>query len=308
MRVVQLFIALLPMLALAFGLAAELPEDIAIHWDLWGHANGSAPRGIAFVVALLAIGGTSLYALLRSRKEATSSGPTELASLSFVATLLTGVWAGICVANHRVLAWEEASLSLWASMLFVGTACALAWVVGKVVRKPAADTKERASIGLRDGQRGVFFSQVASPLMSGLALVLLALGVVVLLNASWVTAAGLCCLSLVLVMFARVTVSIDEAGMHIAYGPLSFPRQTIPLRDVVLAEPVDVRPMAYGGWGYRGSLQVVGKAALVLRAGVGIKLSLAHAKTFVVTVDDAASAAGLINDLVRIRAAETAAA
>lgn len=300
MRIVQLFIALLPMLALAVGLAAELPEQIAIHWDLSGQANGSAPSGLAFLLAFVAIAGTSSYALFRSRTEAMSSGPTELVSLSFIATLLTGVWAGVCAANHRVDAWEEASLSLWMSMLFVGTACAFAWGVGKLVRRPAAEPKDSASVGLRDGQRGVFFAQVASPLMAGLAVAFLAAATIVLMNASWVLAASLGALSVVLLMFARVSVSIDESGVHMTYGPLSFPRQTIPLCDVVSAEAIEVRPMAYGGWGYRGSLRIAGKAALVLRAGTGIKLSLEQAKTFVLTVDDAASAAGLINDLVRL--------
>lgn len=306
MRIVQLFIALLPMVALAVGLVAELPEYIAIHWDLSGQADGSAPSGTAFLVALFAIAGTSFYALFRSRRETSSSGPTELVSLSFIATLLTGVWAGVCAANHQVDAWQEASLSVWTSMLFVGTACALAWGVGKLVRRPAAEPKNRASVGLREGQRGVFFAQVTSPLMAGVSIALLASGALVLLSASWVLAAALCALSAVVLMFAHVSVSIDEAGVHIAYGPLSFPRQTIPLQDVVLAEAVEVRPMAYGGWGYRGSLRIAGKAALVLRAGVGIKLSLEQAKTFVVTVDDAASAAGLINDLVRLNSGEAA--
>lgn len=303
MRVVQLFLALLPAVALVVGLVAELPEYIAIHWGLSGQPDGSAPSGVAFVVALVAIAGTSLYALIRSRAESKPGGPTELVSLSFVATLLTGVWTGICSANHEVVAWEQATLSLWASVAFVGAACTAAWVVGRLVRRPAEAARERASVGLREGQRGVFFSQVASPLMAGLAVLLMAAGVVVLLNASWVAAAGLCSVSVVLLMFARVSVSIDDAGVHIAYGPFSVPRQTIPLRDVVSAEAIDVRPMAYGGWGYRGSLRFLGKAALVLRAGVGIKLSLESAKTFVVTVDDAGTAAGLINDLVRLEAA-----
>lgn len=51
------------------------------------------------------------------------------------------------------------------------------------------------------------------------------------------------------------------------------------------------------GWGYRGSRRTFGRAALVLRTGPAIRLDLTDNRTFAVTVDDAATGAGLLNDL-----------
>lgn len=295
MRGVRLFFAALPALTLVAGLVSELPERIAIHWGFFGVPDGSAPRGIAFAVAVAVVAGLSLCALVRSRSEEHVS---ELVTLSFVAALCTGVWAGICFANHGQVSWEEAALSLWTGLGFITTACLASWAVARVVRRPET-TGSKPSIGLQEGQTGVFFTQIASPLMGALAILLLGLSALVLLNASSFLALFLSVLAVLLLMFARVSLSIDRVGLSITYGLFAFPRQTIPMSEIVSAEAIIVRPLAYGGWGYRGSLHVFGKAALVLRAGVAIKLLLANGKTFVVTVDNAESGAGLINDLVR---------
>jgi hypothetical protein len=56
--------------------------------------------------------------------------------------------------------------------------------------------------------------------------------------------------------------------------------------------------MQWGGWGYRGSRRLFRKAAVVLRAGPALRLDLADDTQLVVTVDDAESGAGLLNDLL----------
>jgi hypothetical protein len=80
-------------------------------------------------------------------------------------------------------------------------------------------------------------------------------------------------------------------------------RTGVALRDVVQAEAIDIRPLEWGGWGYRGSLRLMGRAAVVLRAGPGVRLELRGGRVLAVTVDDAETAAGLLNDLVARRSA-----
>ena len=53
--------------------------------------------------------------------------------------------------------------------------------------------------------------------------------------------------------------------------------------------------MEWGGWGYRGSLALVKKAAIVLRAGPGLRLDLLNGRTFVVTIDDPQTPAALLS-------------
>ena len=58
---------------------------------------------------------------------------------------------------------------------------------------------------------------------------------------------------------------------------------------------IDVRPTEWGGWGYRGSPTLMKRAAVVLRAGPGIRLDLHDGKVFVVTIDNPEIPARLLN-------------
>jgi hypothetical protein len=53
--------------------------------------------------------------------------------------------------------------------------------------------------------------------------------------------------------------------------------------------------MQWGGWGYRGSLKLMKQAAVVLRAGPGLRLDMTGGRVFVVTIDDPGTAAALLN-------------
>jgi hypothetical protein len=58
---------------------------------------------------------------------------------------------------------------------------------------------------------------------------------------------------------------------------------------------IEVRPVQWGGWGYRGSVRVFKKAAVVLRKGPGLRLRLRNGAQFAVTVPGAEPAAALLN-------------
>lgn len=61
------------------------------------------------------------------------------------------------------------------------------------------------------------------------------------------------------------------------------------------AEAVDLTAFNFG---YRGSLAVFGSATVALRRGPALSLILRDRKAFTVTVDDAATGAALLNDLI----------
>lgn len=104
--------------------------------------------------------------------------------------------------------------------------------------------------------------------------------------------------ALALSSFSTIAVTINASGLLIAYGPWGFPKQHIPLSDIDAAQSIDVRPMRWGGWGYRW-VPWKRASAVVLRAGPGVKLDRANGRTFVVTVDDAQRAAAVLNELKR---------
>jgi hypothetical protein len=66
-------------------------------------------------------------------------------------------------------------------------------------------------------------------------------------------------------MFSVVHVRVDGAGVQIEVG--TFPRwkTTVPLGEIANAEVIELRPMEWGGWGYRGSLRWFDRAAASLQ-------------------------------------------
>jgi hypothetical protein len=105
--------------------------------------------------------------------------------------------------------------------------------------------------------------------------------------------------AIALTSFSTIAVTIDSYGLHIAFGPWGVPKKRIPLTDIDSAQAIDVRPMRWGGWGYRW-VPWKRASAVVLRGGPGVKVNRVDGRTFVVTVDDAPRAAAVLNDLKRV--------
>ena len=132
-----------------------------------------------------------------------------------------------------------------------------------------------------------------------LPLVLIAIGVILVASArSLVGALPVALLLLVYLAFGWIKVTVDVRGLRIRYGLLPWPVTSVPLDHIRRAERIDLRPLEWGGWGYRGSRKVFARAAVVLRGGDAIKLQLTDGSEFAVTVDDAATGAALLADLL----------
>jgi hypothetical protein len=132
-----------------------------------------------------------------------------------------------------------------------------------------------------------------------LPLVLIAIGAVIVLSARSVAGAlPAALLLLVYLAFGWIRVSVDARGLRIRYGVAPWPVTSIPLDDIRRAERIDLRPLEWGGWGYRGSRKAFRRAAVVLRGGDAIKLQLTDGSEFAVTVDDAAAGAAVLASLL----------
>jgi hypothetical protein len=95
-----------------------------------------------------------------------------------------------------------------------------------------------------------------------------------------------------------VRVSVGTNGVRVRPGILPLALVRLPLDRIQSAQAIDVRPMQWGGWGYRGSLRFATRAAWVVRGGPGLRVDLRDGSTFVVTVDDADHAAAALNALL----------
>jgi lysylphosphatidylglycerol synthetase-like protein (DUF2156 family) len=149
----------------------------------------------------------------------------------------------------------------------------------------------------RPGERGAWTGRAR--LAWWLPLVLVAAGAVLVVAArSAVGAIPAALLLLVYLALGWIRVSVDAQGLRIRYGVAPWPVTSVPLDDIRRAERIDLRPLEWGGWGYRGSRRAFRRAAVVLRGGDAIKLQLTDGSEFAVTVNDAAAGAALLTDLL----------
>ena len=123
------------------------------------------------------------------------------------------------------------------------------------------------------------------------------LGAVIGVATRPVAAVGLVFAGVAFILFERLQVRIDERGLHAATG-WGWPQGALPAAGHRAGSVLDVRPMQWGGWGYRGSVRLFHQAAWVLHRGPGIRLDLTESRVFVVTVDDAAAGVAALADLL----------
>ncbi|QGQ19748.1 hypothetical protein GC089_11580 [Cellulomonas sp. JZ18] len=131
-------------------------------------------------------------------------------------------------------------------------------------------------------------------LVAGGAAVLLVAGLAITMPmpALWLLVVVLAALLAAMSVFR---VRVDAAGLT-ARSALGWPTLRVPLEEVEEARTVTVDPLAdFGGWGYRVGAQ--GRVGVVLRRGEGLEVRRTGGRATVVTVDDAATAAALLNTL-----------
>lgn len=103
-----------------------------------------------------------------------------------------------------------------------------------------------------------------------------------------------------MVQFRRISITVDDTHLRTAFAWPGFIRVRIPLAEIERLEYVpDLRPVRYGGWGYRGSLRLLKKAAVVLRRGPGVIFALTGDRRYIVTVDEAKSLARTVHERIR---------
>jgi hypothetical protein len=97
----------------------------------------------------------------------------------------------------------------------------------------------------------------------------------------------------------RVSVTVGPFGMRASMGLLGFPRLSIPIDQIAQVSTLDIKPTRWGGWGYRGSLRAFKRAAMIVRAGEGIRIDLNDGRLFIVTVDDATTGAAVLQGTIQ---------
>lgn len=154
----------------------------------------------------------------------------------------------------------------------------------------------RSSLGLRAGERAVWTGRARArwPLSTWWLAFSLGLGVLDRALISQLIFVGVV-VAISLLGFTSVRVTVAARGVTVGYGVLGLRLTRIPLRRIAFAEAVErekpILPI-------RGSLLTFGDVSVVLRGGPALRLTLRDGKAFLVTVDDAATGAALLNDLI----------
>lgn len=292
--------------ALAFGGAwTALPEPMASHWGPTGKPDGAAPK--VFLVALV----LAPVWILAGATALTPSRPAR-ATLITTSSALTGLFSvmawSLVSLNRGVTEWRSARVLPmshlgWLALATLGLG-AIAAIALRPHFKQAEPGVQTPSLTLAGGERAVWLSSARNRWLWWL--LAMPLPLVLLWRHTTPVATTVAVVGAVVTLaladaFSWVRVTVDHNGVDIRCGHLGLLRRRVALRDVDHAEVFDLVPLAHGGWGYRGSLRLMKRAAIVVRGGSALRLALRDGKQLSVTVDDAASGASLINGMVRLR-------
>lgn len=284
--------------------SGDLPDPIASHFSGFDKPDGSssAPTFALTFFVVVAVG--VIIMIVTARRQPARVGDRMFAFLG-------GSAAGLGAAILSQVAWTQRGLASWTDATSgIGH---LAWVIGVSIaggalaayaataleihgaRHAGADMAPNQSMNIADGEAIAWTGglSVIWPLL--LALPLTALGIGIALGSALMPGLIVLAATVVTLLFASIRVQAGPAGLSVSYGVFPWPRTHIALDQIQSASAIDVVPMQWGGWGYRGSLKLMKQAAVVLRKGPGIKLDLAKGRTFVVTVDDPDQAVALLN-------------
>ncbi|MEU1819064.1 hypothetical protein ABZ543_28335 [Streptomyces roseifaciens] len=279
-----------------------LPDPVATHFSGSGGADGFTALGS---FPYQALGLLLVPALLFGGLVYAARGARVLVALGCgVAGLLGAVTVCVVLGNARAETADQAHLTLGtfgAAAAVAAVAAGLGALAGG--RGAPATAPARAAAGaaavprldLREGESAIWTRSAGSrPLLVGGG-ALVAAGAVLTPLAGWAAGAGLMAGGAVLCACCGVRVTVDRHGLTVNVLGLPRPRVRIPLDRIEEAVHRDVDPLRdLGGWGYRA---VPGRSGFALRSGDAVVARLTTGSEFVVTVDDAVTAAALLNAL-----------
>lgn len=297
-------IALATALAAPVVMSSRLGDRLASHWDLAGRADGSmAPLALALLCgAIVVAGGAALVAGVARAGSSAAWPPLATFLGVYLVTMFTALSVQIVVTNLDHPDWRAVpGPSVWVILaatilpaLLAGGACR--WLAGRWPSvPPTTDAIPPRPIEVAEGERAVWIGRCANRLLAGVSAALIAVGGVLAVVTVWWIGLLLGVAGLVTLPLSAVTVVVDPNGLQVRYGALGWPVTRIPVEQVTASSAIDVEPSRWGGWGYRGSLHLMRRAAVVLRRGEGIRADLSDHRVFVVTVDDASTGAALLD-------------
>lgn len=294
-------IAVAPAVVVLVAERGRLTDRLASHFTSGGVVDGymghgavlatTAGLGIGLAVAFAVVAGLSAESAAVSSRDI----PRFAIAFSWAVAAFIGVLLYEVVAVN--LGHPDASgVSLPPSTFLIGlgatvVAGAIGWLVAPRTPHGAHEPASVAAVPIGATEQ-VSWSRTTTvvwlPILGG---VLLAVGIA--FTAVQGPGAGivLIVVGALIATQGRVRVTVDRRGLTVVLGVLGLPRVHIPAEDITSATAADVSPASFGGWGYRF---VPGGSGVIMRSGPALVVTRRSGRRFTVTVDDAATAAGVL--------------
>lgn len=287
----------------ALSWADELPDPVAVHWGTHGPDGfgslASAIVPMAVVGALVAAGSWALafYAGRSASTRRIATG-TSVGMAVFLGVVMLGSLHGQRGLADVAQAPGFTSTLLWAIVggIAAGALAALATPSDEPRPATAPVDPDAPRLVLATSERAMWQRTVFSrgALVVGVVTVLVVL-VLTVVTRIWPLGLLALLLAGLLTTMVAFDATVDERGL-LARGLLGWPTLRVPLDEVVEARATTIHPFKeFGGWGYRVGRG--GRTGIVLRTGDALEVRRTGDRIAVVTVDDAATAAALLNTL-----------
>lgn len=289
--------------SLAFLLAAPgLPSRVIVHWGPDGTETGS-PYLALICLPLTALLSLVLWSAVRR--------PADVRPTAFLRIVLgLPIWLACFVTIGLI---GTAVLQARPDAPVPGLPLLVGFVVGVLAGAIAAllapeppalpePPAPRSQPALHLGERLVWLGRaVAGPGLTAMALGVLGAAAVVVVLAGLATQPWFALVAILPALGLPLTASmlrwrvrIDGRGVT-TIGALGFPTIRVPLAEVAEADVITVAPIGdYGGIGLRHSR---GITAVATRGGEALQVTRTDGSRLVLTVDDAATAAGVLRAL-----------
>lgn len=298
--------AVLVGLGLQLAWLPDLSRQIAVHWSVDGSADGFGPAWTMPLLTLVAgLGIPALFTGILMRTRA-PEGLTATQKILAVASLFAGTFVAYAVTASVGIQRESADPAPIAAFLGIGAAAGLGLAVAgwfvlprsiagrttldAVPAVPLAPAEHAAWIGTARFRTGVLAALIAT-----VAVAAGAVAFAVAVSAQWWLIAIPLLLLALLLGTTVWNVRVDDSGLTVR-AALGWPRIHVPLAEVAAAGTVDLVPLGeFGGYGLRQGLG--GRTGVITRSGEALEVQRRDGRAVIVTVDDAATAAGLLTAL-----------
>ncbi|MGK5641204.1 hypothetical protein ACSNOK_23245 [Streptomyces sp. URMC 126] len=288
------------------GRRHRLADRLATHFDGSGRADGfTAKSAFPYEGLALVLAPAVLFAALAFFLELEALSWRGLAATAYaVAALIASLLVWTVVGNASADAPEDARLglaTLWTALASIPVAGLLGALGAGLTAPPASEKAASAAarpvprLALTATEDAVWTRSVVSRPLLGVGGAFLAAGAGLAFASGWEAGLALGAGGVLLLALPGARVTVDRHGLTAAPLWAPRPRLRIGLDRVVSADGRTVDAFReFGGWGYRARS---GRSGLVLRSGDALVVRLTTGGEFVVTVDDAATAAALLNTL-----------